>query len=311
LKKIGNEQIAALYGTKFKSTPIFFIPDDHDYFENDDAEEDLVTFPADAFSKDAFQKMADLFYPPLIDTPDNKPGRRSGRIRYGNAFEGLIADCAGNMTLGEEKAVLISNEDEKWFISRINNSKAKHLAFIPSHPLGYTAGKWREWYPDVVAEEGTSGTVINELLSGRKGSLTIDANKYLWQKGWFLQHQRLLQSISERAGSRFIFSGDIHALGATSILESDKIKLKRKVKTFLVGPISSSTGTWPSFARGITADNPNQLICESLYRTREENGFTLFTIENDQAVAEINSCGGHNPDNLETGEMISSEKIYI
>ena len=271
----------------------------------------LVTFPADAFSKDAFQKMADLFYPPFIDTPDNKLGRRTGRIRYGNAFEGLIADCAGNMTLGEEKAVLISNEDEKWLISRINNSKAKHLAFIPSHPLGYTAGKWREWYPDVVAEEGTSGTVINELLSGRKGSLTIDANKYLWQKGWFLQHQRLLQSISERVGSRFIFSGDIHALGASSILKSDKIKLKREVKTFLVGPISSSTGTWPSFARGITADNPNQLICESLYRTREENGFTLFTIENAQAVAEINSCGGHNPDNLETGEMVSSEKIYI
>ena len=100
-------------------------------------------------------------------------------------------------------------------------------------------------------------------------------------------------------------------MGATSILESDKIKLKREVKTFLVGPISSSTGTWPSFARGITADNPNQLICESLYRTREENGFTLFTIENDKAVAEINSCGGYNPDNLETGEMISSEKIYI
>ena len=171
--------------------------------------------------------------------------------------------------------------------------------------------KWREWYPDVVAEEGTSGTVINELLSGRKGSLTIDANKYLWQKGWFLQHQRLLQSISERAGSRFIFSGDIHALGATSILQSDTIKLQREVKTFLVGPISSSTGTWPSFARGITADNPSQLICESMYRTKEENGFTFFTIENEQAVAEINSCGGHNPENLETGEMISSEKIYI
>ena len=75
-----------------------------------------------------------------------------------------------------------------------------------------------------------------------------------------MQHQRLLQSISERAGSRFIFSGDIHALGATSILQSDTIKLQREVKTFLVGPISSSTGTWPSFARGITADNPNQLI---------------------------------------------------
>ena len=35
------------------------------------------------------------------------------------------------------------------------------------------------------------------------------------------------------------------------------------------------------------------------------------TIENDKAVAEINYCGGHKPNNLETGEMISSEKIYI
>ena len=68
LKKLGNEQIASLYGTKFKSTPIFFIPDDHDYFENDDAEEQLVTFPADKFSQDVFKKMADLFYPPLLDT---------------------------------------------------------------------------------------------------------------------------------------------------------------------------------------------------------------------------------------------------
>ena len=120
--------------------------------------------------------MADLFYPPLLDTPDNKLGRKTGRIRYGNAFEGLIADCAGNMTLGGNKAVLISDEDEKWLIARMNSSNARHLAFIPSHPMGYTAGKWREWYPDVVAEEGASGTVINELLSGRKGSLTTNVN---------------------------------------------------------------------------------------------------------------------------------------
>ena len=49
----------------------------------------------------------------------------------------------------------------------------------------------------------------------------------------------------------------------------------------------------------------------SFENVKEENGFTFFTIENEQAVAEINSCGGHNPENLETGEMISSEKIYI
>ena len=311
LKKIGNEQIASLYGTRFKSTPIFFIPDDHDYFENDDAEEEIVTFPADKFSKDAFRKMADLFYPPLLDTPDDLPGRSIGRIRYGDAFEGLIADCAGNMTLGDKKAVLISNKDEEWILSRIKKSKAKHLAFIPSHPLGYTAGKWREWYPDVVAEEGATGTVVNELLSGRSGSLTTDVNKYLWQSGWFLQHQRLLKSIAQRKGSRFIFSGDIHAIGASSIIKSGEESLERAVKTFLVGPVSSSTGTWPSFARGITAENPKYLKCETIYSIKEENGFTFFQIDNDKALAEIISCGGHNPENGDTGKILSQEIVYI
>ena len=205
IKKIGNEQIADLYGTIFKSTPIFFIPDDHDYFENDDAEEDIVTFPADEFSKSAFKKMADLFYPPLLDTPNGVPDRRIGRVRYGRAFEGLMADCAGNMTLGNQNAVLISNDDEKWIRRRIKTSNAEHLAFIPSHPLGYTAGKWREWYPDIVAEEGASGTVVNELLSGLKGILTTEVDKFLWQKGWFMQHQRLLKELSDRSGNRFIF----------------------------------------------------------------------------------------------------------
>ena len=149
------------------------------------------------------------------------------------------------------------------------------------------------------------------MLSGRKGSLTINADKYLWQKGWFLQHQRLLKTISERAGSRFIFSGDIHAIGAASIIQSDQITLKKMIKTFLVGPISSSTGTWPSFARGITAESPQQLVCKPLYATSEENGFTVFSIEEDQALAAIHSCGGHNPDDLESGQIISTKKIYI
>ena len=128
-----------------------------------------------------------------------------------------MADCAGNMTLGNQNAVLISNDDEKWIRRRIKTSNAEHLAFIPSHPLGYTAGKWREWYPDIVAEEGASGTVVNELLSGLKGILTTEVDKFLWQKGWFMQHQRLLKELSDRSGNRFIFSGDIHAIGASTI----------------------------------------------------------------------------------------------
>ncbi len=311
LKRIGNEQIASLYGTRFKSTPVFFIPDDHDYFENDDAEEELVTFPADNFSKDIFKKMADLFYPPLLDTPDGQPKRKIGRIRYGDAFEGLMADCAGDMTLGNKNAVLISKQNEEWLLSRIDQSKAETLAFIPSHPFGYTAGKWREWYPDVVAEEGASGTVINELLSGNKGSLTTEVNKYLWQEGWFLQHQRLIKAISQRKGSRFVFSGDIHAIGAVSIIKSGKLKLKTKLKTFLVGPVGSSSAGWPSFARGITAENPENLECESIYKIREENGFTFFSIDNNKVLADVISCGGHNPENEENGKILSRYNFYI
>jgi hypothetical protein len=310
LKNIGNEQIASLYGTRFKSTPIFFIPDDHDYFENDDAEKELVTFPADKFSKDVFKKMADLFYPPLLDTPDGKPKRKIGRIRYGNVFEGLLADCAGDMTLGNKNAVLISEQNEEWLSSRIKNSQVKNLAFIPSHPFGYTAGKWREWYPDVVAEEGATGTVSNELLSETRGSLTTDVRKYLWQEGWFLQHQRLIKSIARRKGSRFIFSGDIHAIGAASILKSGDIKLKNEVKTFLVGSVGSSNAGWPSFARGITADNPKSLVCNSIYKTREENGFTFFKFGKD-SLAEIISCGGHDSESGDNGEIVSNDKIYL
>ena len=254
--------------------------------------------------------MADLFYPPLLDTPDGKPKRKIGRIRYGNVFEGLLADCGGDMTLGNKNAVLISEQNEEWLSSRIKNSQVKNLAFIPSHPFGYTAGKWREWYPDVVAEEGATGTVSNELLSETRGSLTTDVRKYLWQEGWFLQHQRLIKSIARRKGSRFIFSGDIHAIGAASILKSGDIKLKNEVKTFLVGSVGSSNAGWPSFARGITADNPKSLVCNSIYKTREENGFTFFKFGK-ESLAEIISCGGHDSESGDNGEIVSNDKIYL
>ena len=89
------------------------------------------------------------------------------------------------------------------------------------------------------------------------------------------------------------------------------LKQQKYVKTFLVGPIGSSSAGWPSFARGITAENPKYLKCNSIYRTKEENGFTFFKINNDKILAQIISCGGHNPDNNETGEIISKKDIYI
>jgi hypothetical protein len=37
LKRIGASQISPLYTTDFRSTPVFFLQDDHDHFDNDEA----------------------------------------------------------------------------------------------------------------------------------------------------------------------------------------------------------------------------------------------------------------------------------
>jgi len=309
LKRIADEQIADLYGTRFKSTPIYFVSDDHDYFENDDAEKDLVTFPADAFSREAHRAVADLYYPPLPYAPRRDAHRSFGLFKYGNLFEAPLLDCAGQMSLAEnlasgeseakdtKSARLFPEAIEQWVLDRIETSKAKHFALVPSHPMGWTAGKWREWYPDVVAPEGFEGLVTNELNfeGATKGALTIRAQKYLWQAGWWAQHQRLLQTLSLRPGSRFTFSGDIHAQGAIAIEASGEEALSGGlVKSLLVGPVSTSDATWPSFARGVPANQPAWLQTTPLSATEEINGFTLFDITSSGVVAHLFNCGGHD-----------------
>lgn len=49
LKLAAGPQIVPVYGTDFRSTPVFFIQDDHDYFDNDDADDTIATFPPSAF----------------------------------------------------------------------------------------------------------------------------------------------------------------------------------------------------------------------------------------------------------------------
>ena len=49
LKRAVDGQIADLYGTLFRSVPVHFIQDDHDYFENDEANAAGVSFPPDDF----------------------------------------------------------------------------------------------------------------------------------------------------------------------------------------------------------------------------------------------------------------------
>jgi hypothetical protein len=104
LKNAVGPQIADLYGTMMRSTPVFFLQDDHDYFENDEADDTLVTFPPDAFMLDLARASQRLYYPELL--PDahrdrslhsgSEPDRPSGvsesfgTLRYGMLLELLM-----------------------------------------------------------------------------------------------------------------------------------------------------------------------------------------------------------------------------
>ena len=311
LVRIGDEQIASLYGTQFKSTPIYFLSDDHDYFENDDAEPEIVTFPPDDFSRAAHKAMADLYYPPLPGGPKPQWRRAFGSLRYGRLFEASLYDCAGYLSVGDN-AKLIPEEAEQWLMARMSRSPAAHYAMVPSHPFGWTAGKWREWYPDVVAPPGFTGVVTNELMSEVQGELSVEAQKYFWQKGWWEQHQRLLASLaSQRQKSRMMFSGDIHAQGALSIYSSGELTFHAPVKSFLVGPVSTSEASWPSAARGITADTPKGLRTDTLSVTKEVNGFTVFEFTAATASARLFNCGGYDLKRGEDGRIQSVEEIVI
>ena len=65
-------QIIPQYGALLRSTPVFFMQDDHDYFDNDEATDDIITFPPDAFMLSLARATRTLYYPEYL--PDrNRP----------------------------------------------------------------------------------------------------------------------------------------------------------------------------------------------------------------------------------------------
>ena len=79
MKKAVGPQIADLYGTMMRSTPVFFLQDDHDYFENDEADDKLVTLPPDPFMLNLARASQLLYYPEFL--PDAHRGRSFRRDR--------------------------------------------------------------------------------------------------------------------------------------------------------------------------------------------------------------------------------------
>ena len=272
-----DEQLASLYSTDFRSVPLILTQDDHDYFENDEGTDDLITFPPRNFSAQLAKASQSLYFPEFLPDqyrPTNLAGSTAdglsesyGSYRWGSLLEVLMYDCRRFLSLKGPTANFIEEQAESWLAGRNEQEQsARHLIHIPSTPFGWSAGKWGEWYPDYLQPNGQLG---------------LENPKPYWQSGWFQQHQRILGSIAAQNDRiPLIISGDLHAIGSGLITRSGDLNFDRGVNTILAGPIGTGTG-WPSGGRGIESSVPLSMTVEERVSPIENNGFSILDIDQD------------------------------
>jgi hypothetical protein len=129
--------------------------------------------------------------------------------------------------------------------------------------MGWSAGKWGEWYPDVLDREARR--------------LTTSAEKPFWPDGWLSQHDRLVEAMAEtRDRTPLVVSGDLHAIGLGKMLRAGALDLEANpVTAVLSGPVGTSPGGFPSAVRGIGSSPPAHLDMDEVAPPREHHGFTL------------------------------------
>jgi hypothetical protein len=285
LKRAAGPQIVPVYGTDFRSIPVFFMQDDHDYFDNDEATDEIVTFPPPYFSLQLGRATQSLFYPeylPDVARPLGLPwssvgdriggvSESFGTLRYGRLAEILLYDIRRTQTLAGQSAVYLDLEVEKWLKARSAAREVTHVVHVPSNPPGWTAGKWGEWYPDVL---------------GADGMLTTAKPKPYWQPGWLKQHDRLMAAIAAMPGRiPLIMSGDLHAVGIGRMLRSGSLDFTANpINAVLTGPIGTRPAGWPSARRGTGALPPAHLDMDERVKPIEQHGFTIADFSADKIV---------------------------
>lgn len=282
LKIAATPQISDLYGTMFRSTPTFFVQDDHDYFENDEATQEMVTFPPDDFAMRMARSAQRLYYPEFLPNAERPLGLPSssaadraadvsesyGTLRYGDLAEIMMYDCRRHLSLKGPAAGFLPNVVEGWLTGRMKSQDTHHVVNLPSTPVGWSAGKWGEWYPDLLQPNGKLG---------------LQTPKYWWQEGWRLQHNRLLRAASEMDRLPLFLSGDLHAIGEGQIHRYGNLDLRRNpVATVLTGPISTGPKAWPSSWRGTPPQTVTGLEITEGLAPIEKNGFTILDFTEDR-----------------------------
>jgi hypothetical protein len=279
LKTIGDRQIVALYGTLLRSTPSFMLTDDHDLFDNDEADAELITLPPDHHMMEAARAVQKLYYPEFLpdDTrPRDLPGSCAadraasvsevfGTLRWGRLFEALLFDTKRYATIDGAEAVMFPLATEAWLAARTANSPVSHLVHIPSTPIGWSAGKWGEWYPDLLNDQGVLDTA---------------RPKPFWPQGWWTQHQRLLAIVGNQpARAPLIVSGDLHMFASGLIRRSGELDFSANpIRTMVIGPLGTGDPAFPSAARGVLPQRPVDMEMDEPVPPYEKNGFSLLDV---------------------------------
>jgi hypothetical protein len=308
LSTVVDPQVAHLYGTRLRSTPVFFMMDDHDYFENDEAEQNFITFPPENFDLTLARTTQHMYYPeflpdatrPLMLSGSNAGDRAPalsecfGTLRYGKLMEVLMYDCGRYLSLKDRHAGLVPPDAEAWLLARTRASDARHLVHMPSTPFGWTAGKWREWYPDVVVSDevmASNEDTISQRFGGVRGKnlrLSTAKQKYMWQSGWNAQHQRIVDAMTKQQRASVMMSGDLHATGWDRVLKSGDLDLRdNPMHVILNGTLGTGAAGWPSGPRGLGPGAPAGLTLERNRAPMEKNGFSIVDVTPDKIVCSL------------------------
>lgn len=284
MKLAAGPQIAPLYGTDFRSTPMYFLQDDHDHWENDSP----LTYPVPWFQLQLARTTQQLYYPEFLADPTRSPGlpysttsergelsESFGTLRYGDLLEVLLYDVRRTLSVGELNAAFLDSNVEQWLAERTRSRDTRHLVHVPSNPPGWTAGKWGEWYPD--------------MLHPETGQLTTQIPKPHWQQGWLNQHDRIMQEVAEmRHRNPLFICGDLHATGVGTMHGAGNHDFSdNPITNILSGPISTSIRGFPSVVRGVKSAPSQYLNFEEQVPPFEEHGFTIVDFERDRIVAQL------------------------
>jgi hypothetical protein len=240
-----------------------------------------------------------MYYPEFLPDPTRPaglPGASSldrptgvaesfGTLRYGALAEILLYEVRTSVTLAGPSAVFLDPDVERWLMDRMAAKDTAHLINIPSNPPGWSAGKWGEWYPD---------------LLDANGKLSIEKPKPYWQSGWLKQHDRLMAAMSAMPDRiPLVVSGDLHAIADGRMMRTGSVDLgKHPVNVVLSGPLGSGDLVWPSAFRGVGAMPSVHLDMKEDLKPIEENGFIIADLTPDKIVLRFFRWNAHR-DSLE------------